>query len=525
MRLLFFGQSYSPFQSCIEAAVSGNLRLQGHSVVNVICAPRAFHLCDVFHVDTKPGMRDLQCSGPCTSLQEKLLKSVGVDPFPISSFWTPVDVDHSQLWAVRESIHEDLRKVQYKGYPLFEIAKWGIYRYLRQVDSTEPNGKDRWIFTETMKNARLAVDVCERLLDQCEFDRVVLWNGLKVMARAMFEAARRRGIPVVCLEHGLLNNTAIFSQNAFAVPQDYSREWEEWKDVPLDPQEESWIVDYLRSRETTRDFPNTYGREHALEWSQLREELEIPQGAKLVSFLPGIKADSSMEGVGYLFADMADWIRQAAVFFERFPDHIMAVRIHPAEVAGAEHLSREPFFDYIRAMKLPKNFRVIRSESKLDSYSLGKHSAFIAPFVSTLGLEMACWGKPVIPAARTHYQKKGFTWDASTKEEYFGILERMCREPIAPPGAQEKAIRYAYLYFQRTSLPLDFMTEPSHGAGTPLWSTIEDLAPGRFPQLDHLVRSVLGETPFAPPPPQSRQRGSHSLQSAEARIPFNIDCP
>ena len=51
------------------------------------------------------------------------------------------------------------------------------------------------------------------------------------------------------------------------------------------------------------------------------------------------------------------------------------------------------------------------ADSRLSSYTLGRMSRFALVYTSTLGLELACAGVPVVVAGDTHYRDLGFTLD------------------------------------------------------------------------------------------------------------------
>ena len=55
---------------------------------------------------------------------------------------------------------------------------------------------------------------------------------------------------------------------------------------------------------------------------------------------------------------------------------------------------------------------------------------------STTGLEMAIKGKPIIVAGNPHYRDKGFSYDPSSREEYFKILDSILDNP--EPAAVKK---------------------------------------------------------------------------------------
>lgn len=522
MKFLFFGQILSPFQGTLEVAISTALRLRGHSALHVNCGPRAFGICDVYNSSQPPGMRDLMCREKCTQRYEEGLIRHQNSPHRMNDFWLPEHADRALLWAAEMSGEKDLTKIEYKGYPLFEIAKWSAIRYLKRLETFDPNGAHRWITIEMMKNSRLAIDALERVLQEVQFDNFVLWNGLNFSHRAAVEVAKRNGINYFCFELGLNKNTCLLRKNQTAVPLDFAKEWEWWKDQTLNAEEETWISEYLRSREKQQDMtlPCSFGQ--SLDREKLYETLKVSRDKKLVPLFTNLSWDTSLEKAHFPFKNQAEWIEQTVRHLAKHPNYVAVVRIHPAELMKGEPDTKEPIRERIQNIEGMENVRIIGPESDLDSYSLMKQAAFGIPYVSTVGLEMGCQGKPIISGGYNHYRNKGFAWDPESKDHYFKLIDSMVENAQMPPNGQETAKRYTYFYFNRAIPKLDFMTEPVHGAGVPSWEKIEDLAPGKFPALDRIVDTLLGIQEFVSMPQPPAPFPSNSSHKAEEPLPFNF---
>jgi hypothetical protein len=78
-------------------------------------------------------------------------------------------------------------------------------------------------------------------------------------------------------------------------------------------------------------------------------------------------------------------------------------------------------------------------------------------YTTTVGMEMAMRGVPVILAGQTHYRGRGFTLEPATWDEYFALLERLLTNlpiPRLPQDQVETAWNYAYRFF--FDFPLSF---------------------------------------------------------------------
>jgi len=71
-------------------------------------------------------------------------------------------------------------------------------------------------------------------------------------------------------------------------------------------------------------------------------------------------------------------------------------------------------------------------------------------YTTTVGLEMAMHGLPVIVAGQTHYRQRGFTYDPDSWVSYFKLLGQILENPAAFRLSREqiqRAWQYAYRFF------------------------------------------------------------------------------
>jgi hypothetical protein len=93
-------------------------------------------------------------------------------------------------------------------------------------------------------------------------------------------------------------------------------------------------------------------------------------------------------------------------------------------------------------------------------------------------------------------RNKGITYDASSRDEYFSILNQLPFAEGLGPAQLARARRYAYHFFFNRMIPLPFI-EPK--AGYPIYrlelNRLQQLMPGDT-GLDTICNGILGRTPF-----------------------------
>jgi hypothetical protein len=110
---------------------------------------------------------------------------------------------------------------------------------------------------------------------------------------------------------------------------------------------------------------------------------------------------------------------------------------------------------------------------------------------STVGMELAVFGTPVIVAGRTHYRGKGFTIDVASPEEFTAALDAAVADPEAHAPDVNLARRYAYAFFFRGPVRAPYVEEQVPGLARITTDTLDPLLPGRDPAVDRLCDEIL----------------------------------
>jgi hypothetical protein len=95
------------------------------------------------------------------------------------------------------------------------------------------------------------------------------------------------------------------------------------------------------------------------------------------------------------------------------------------------------------------NITIIWPESEVDSYTLLDACNKIIVFASTIGVEAAFWGKPVILAGRSLYENLGCVYTPKSHEEVIHLIQDINLKPLN----SKLALKYA---FREISHGIDF---------------------------------------------------------------------
>src|SRR6185437_1343735 len=112
------------------------------------------------------------------------------------------------------------------------------------------------------------------------------------------------------------------------------------------------------------------------------------------------------------------------------------VRQHPSERRPLQRSQTDVGGLLSRSFGDDHRCRFVAAEDPVNSYDLLRAARLVLPFVSTIGIEAAAMGKPVLVSGACYYSDLGFVWSAGSREEYFDLLHRGIRGDLAPRADQ-----------------------------------------------------------------------------------------
>jgi Capsule polysaccharide biosynthesis protein len=274
--------------------------------------------------------------------------------------------------------------------------------------------------------------------------------------------------------------------------------------VPLSDDVSAAIDTYLGSRRSGGGALDNFWQHRIEDVDRIRGDLHLEQGRPLIVMFCNILWDSAVLGRDIAFASMGEWVLGGIHWAASHPDVDLVIRIHPAEVGLRNHPTRERMADHIAAHVpvLPSNVRVVEAGDPTSSYVFMDMATLGLVYTSTVGLELAVRGVPVVVAADTHYRGRGFTVDPITSDEYWREADRLLASPPDAPERErirELARRYAALFFFRFHNVLRAVTEDGRSRPRIRTGRASDLDAGTDPAMDRVVSGILdGIPPIAP---------------------------
>jgi len=301
-------------------------------------------------------------------------------------------------------------------------------------------------------------------------DTVLIPNGLVTELGIFYQVARQLDLLTVTYEFNDQREQIWLSQNNIVMQQNTDALWAARYAIPLTEAEREQIA----GLENARTSAGKYGKGTRF-WQDVASVGGEAQRAALgldarpvVLLATNVLGDSLTLGRNVFTASMAEWITKTVQYFANRPDVQLVVRIHPGE-----RLMKGPSsLDVISAALpvMPEHIKLIAPLEKVNTYDLMEIAGLGLAYTTTVGMEMAMRGVPVILAGQTHYRGRGFTYDPSSWDEYFATADRLLSDLPAHRLTQEQveaAWNYAYRFF--FDFPLPFPWRLMH-----FWKDLEE---------------------------------------------------
>jgi hypothetical protein len=281
-------------------------------------------------------------------------------------------------------------------------------------------------------------------------DGMVLPNGTILEFGVLYQVARYLGIPVVTYEFGEQRNRIWLAQNGEVMRQDTNALWQAHKNQKLTQEQLNQVRKLFTARQRASLWENFARRWQGVP-SEGGEQVRLSLGLDkrpIVLLATNVIGDSLTLGRQVFSDSMTEWLERTVRFFAGRPDVQLVARIHPGEL-----ITKGPSVaDVVRRAlpAIPEHIHLVSADAKVNTYDIVEIADLGLVYTTTVGMEMAMSGVPVIAVGNTHYRNKGFTLDPETWEGYFELLSKVLANPEQYRLSQEQveqAWNYAYCFF------------------------------------------------------------------------------
>ncbi len=325
-------------------------------------------------------------------------------------------------------------------------------------------------------------------------DVVITPNGSILEMGVVYQVARYLQIPVVTYEFGEQRDRIWLARNAEVMRQETDALWTKRSHLKLDASQWEQVQSLFASRQRAslwENFSRRWQGQPNVGGDKVRQDLGLDE-RPVVLLAANVIGDSLTLGRQMFSQSMTEWLQQTARRLAGNPDVQLVIRIHP----GERYTKGPSVANVVRAALpgLPNHIHLVGADDPVNTYDLVEIADLGLVYTTTVGMEMAMSGVPVIVAGQTHYRGKGFTLDPASWEAYFQQLEEVLQDPSGfrlTRGQVEQAWHYAYRFFFDYPVPfpwhlLHFWDELDN------WPIEKVLAPEGLAQFGPAFDYLLG---------------------------------
>jgi hypothetical protein len=327
---------------------------------------------------------------------------------------------------------------------------WAAFRDTQYSQLREDVDRDSDLYHLRMERNRIHA---LKMLAQIKRQRpqaVVVPNGSILEFGITYHVAQYVGLPVMTFEFGEQNDRMWLAQNDDVMRQDTSQLWEANRDKPLSDEQWERVKTFFSARQKG-DLWETFVRLWQETAAPMGDDIRLELGldSRPVVFLPTNVLGDSLTLGRQLFSDsMTQWLQRTIEFFLEREDVQFVIKTHPGELIGWG----PAVYDILNDMfpDLPEHIHLLAADAKINAYDLVHIADIGLVFTTTMGMEMAMSGLPVIVSGQTHYRGKGFTLDPDSWDSFYEILQRVLANPQEQRPSRdqvEAAWTYAYRFF------------------------------------------------------------------------------
>ena len=436
------------WNSGFHLLASWGFRLQGIPVVYFACD------AGMSHCVLGTNRENVYKEPPCKSCvyQSKTLYT-GANPH-----WFNLQRDEKLNEAIASLSVGEMMRFAWEGIPLGKLCLPGL-RWILRVHNLNDDEATRYLLREYILSAWNVAQKFSKFLDETKPRAVIVFNGQFFPEATARYVAQQRSIRVITHEVGLQPASAFFTDGeATAYPIHIPDEFK------LNNEQNAKLDAYLAKR-----FQGDFTMAGIKFWADMKglDEFFLNKAARFKQIVPvftNVIFDTSQPHANTVFSDMFAWLDVLLEIIKLHPETLFVIRAHPDELRVRKS-SRETVEGWASSHGVDKEPNVIFVGPKetLSSYELIQRSKFVMVYNSTIGLEAALMGKPVLCAGKARFTQYPTVFFPQTAAEQRSKMEEFLTAEMIDvlPEFKRNARRFLYYQLFRTSLPFGDFLEPS----------------------------------------------------------------
>ncbi|MBT6089063.1 MAG: hypothetical protein HOH20_05750, partial [Rhodospirillaceae bacterium] len=416
--------------------------------------------------------------------------------------WTEPDtIAKAHEWAADVNHPET---AQYNGWPIGEWVRSSVQSHFRRetLDLEEP--ETLALYRRYIAGGVIIASALDSLYRHEQPDALLLFNGRMAPTRIALELAKQHSIRTITEERGFTPGHMRLVENTHCLdPQPFYALCQAWKDTPLNQEEMGSLRDLLEKHLSGSGHEMSHFAAPTSGSGSVREHLSIDRDKRLaVLYTSSTDEPHGQPEATGCFDHQRDWVHATIESFRSKPDWHLVVRTHPNTGGKRSVGTNQDEMRFVESLTQahPDNVSIILPAGDVSSFDLMQEADCGLVWHSSIGLEMAALGRPVLRAGRYWFRDADFMRAPNDSISFTDEVDRLLQESSAPPSIDHSvaAWRFAFCWFFRQSIDFPLVRQPDWASGEAAYDSLDELGPGKDSALDKVCSIIMDGAPVHP---------------------------
>jgi len=366
---------------------------------------------------------------------------------------------------------KDILNLKKYNIQIGKYAASSVMRQTRLGDIDLNKIEIRKLIIEGLSNSLKMASMSRIILDKIKPDLFFVTDRGYSPVGEFFDTCLDKGIPVIqrCGSHKsghqilkLYNKPEMGSINHHSLSEE---SWDYMKNMHWDDNSWKELYDEIKDTYVSGDWFSEVGTQFnkkIYDKQELFSKLQLDLSKKVAVVFPHMFWDATFFWGEDIFNDYYDWFVNVLKIAALNKNINWIIKIHPANIVKAK---RDHYYGEHKELiairetlgKLPDHIKVISPESDINTFNFFSIMDYCLTVRGTIGIEASAFGINTFTAGTGRYDKKGFTHDFNSREDYISCIRSI--ENIGPMRKDkiELARRYAYGIFILRPICLDLL--------------------------------------------------------------------
>ncbi|RDV03140.1 hypothetical protein [Undibacter mobilis] len=370
--------------------------------------------------------------------------------------------------------HADLQAIVELEIDGFRIGRnvqsWAL-RKLRvgRLDNNSP--EHRAITLDTLVQSLATKAFVQRLLNEHRPDTAIFIERGYTPAGEVFDGCALAGVDIIQWLGAPQSDCLIYKRydamSRGAHPLSLSDEtWRLIESMPWTAENDEAMVNTIAGNYRSGAWYNRQQLQldkDLLAVGEVRRTLGLDPAKKTAIIFCHILYDATFFYGESLFEDYEQWTVETVRAAIANPNLNWIVKVHPVNVWRSKMDGRPLVQLEAETLRkafgvLPPHVKIMPADTSINTFSLFDVADYGLTVRGTIGMELPCFGIPVVTAGTGRYSGRGFTIDPATRDDYVALLSRLQDVPRLDADAVRSARLHYYGALKLRPIPMQSFT-------------------------------------------------------------------